>query len=231
MIIDFSRTIDSYDEIIGIYGDLGYTCPKCKENRLIRYASYNRSVISFEGDSPECRTVRILRLRCKNCGSTHAVLTADMVPFFAYSLPCILFVLQAAFGEKGSVTEAGRKTGISYQVIYRFYQLLSLSFVKIHSLLCNQKLLPQDHCIELKEIPKVLLRYEKGSHEFTAYLRKCLDTAAAVKKGLNMWGLISYLEFSGCRGYHLWIFFREWIPVRYVNLLEEHLERQVIGSV
>ena len=117
----------------------------------------NRSVISFEGDSSECRTVRILRLRCKNCGSTHAVLTADMVPFFAYSLPCILFVLQAAFGEKGSVTEAGRKTGISYQVIYRFYQLLSLSFVKIHSLLCNQKLIPQDHCIELKEIPKVLL--------------------------------------------------------------------------
>lgn len=117
MIIDFSRTIDSYDEIIGIYGDLGYICPKCKENRLIRYASYNRSVLSFEGDSLECRMVGILRLRCKNCGSTHAVLTADMVPFWAYSLPCILVVLQAAFRKNGSVTEAGRKTGISYQVI------------------------------------------------------------------------------------------------------------------
>ncbi len=88
MIIDFSHTIDSYDEIMGIYGNLGYTCPKCKGNRLIRYASYNRSVLSFERDSLECRMVRILRLRCKNCGSTHAVLTADMVPFWASSLPC-----------------------------------------------------------------------------------------------------------------------------------------------
>lgn len=157
MIIDFSRTIDSYDEIIGIYGDLGYTCPKCKEKRLIRYASYNRNVLSFEGDSLECRMLRILRLRCKNCGSTHAVLTADMVPFLAYSLPCILVVLQAAFGKNGSVAQTGRKTGVSYQVIYRFLKILSLSFTKIHSLLHSQKMILQDDCIELKEMPTVLL--------------------------------------------------------------------------
>lgn len=77
---------------------------------------------------------------------------------------------------------------------------------------------------------KILLRHEKGSHEFAAHLRKCLDMAAVVKKGLSTWGLVSYLEFSGYRGYHLWIFFREWIPVRYVNLLQERIERQIISS-
>lgn len=125
MIIDFSRTIDSYDEIIGIYGDLGYTCPKCKENRLIRYASYTRSVLSFEGDSLECRVVRILRLRCKNCGSTHAVLTGDMVPFLAYSLPCILLVLQTVFGKKALLPKQGEKQGflIRLFIVFTSYYL------------------------------------------------------------------------------------------------------------
>ena len=132
MIIDFSRTIDSYDEIIGIYGDLGYTCSKRKENRLIRYASYNRSVLSFEEDSLECRMVRILRLRCKNCGSTHAVLTADIVPFWAYSLPCILVAFQAAFGKMVLLQKQGEKQGFLirlFTVFLRFYLQVSLKFI------------------------------------------------------------------------------------------------------
>lgn len=31
------------------------------------------------------------------------------------------------------------------------------------------------------------------------------------------------MEYSGYRGYHIWIFFTEWIPVRYVNALSQIL--------
>lgn len=38
---------------------------------------------------------------------------------------------------------------------------------------------------------------------------------------LRKLGLNGYCEFSGYRGYHVWVFFSEWIPVRYLYSLEE----------
>lgn len=40
-------------------------------------------------------------------------------------------------------------------------------------------------------------------------------------------GIYSYIEYSGCRGYHVWIFFTEWIPVRYVNMLTDVIEKRL----
>lgn len=46
-------------------------------------------------------------------------------------------------------------------------------------------------------------------------------------EGLRKLGLTGYCEFSGYRGYHVWIFFSEWIPVRYVYSLEEVIAAKV----
>ena len=56
------------------------------------------------------------------------------------------------------------------------------------------------------------------------YLGKALETAFQVKKNLRKMGLNSYVEYSGYRGYHVWILFSEWIPTRYANMLCEVLE-------
>ena len=68
---------------------------------------------------------------------------------------------------------------------------------------------------------KIMLSYSFGSPEFESYINKAADTAAALRKCIGNTGIQSYVEFSGCRGYHVWVFFTEWIPVRYVNMLQD----------
>ena len=62
-------------------------------------------------------------------------------------------------------------------------------------------------------------------------LAKCLplaaQTAAEIQRILKRLGLRGYLEYSGFRGYHIWVFFTEWIPTRYVNMLTETIEAQL----
>lgn len=58
------------------------------------------------------------------------------------------------------------------------------------------------------------------------YLKECGEIAAEILKELDHMGLTGYLEQSGYRGYHIWIFFSEWIPVRYANFLSDVIEKR-----
>lgn len=53
------------------------------------------------------------------------------------------------------------------------------------------------------------------------YLEKAFQAAVKMVKELQHMGLNGHIEFSGYRGYHVWIFFEEWIPVRYALLLSD----------
>ena len=53
------------------------------------------------------------------------------------------------------------------------------------------------------------------------YLKKAGRQGKEILKILEGLGLKGYVEFSGYRGYHIWIFFSEWISVRYANLLQD----------
>lgn len=68
---------------------------------------------------------------------------------------------------------------------------------------------------------KILLKYAPETIEFTQYLSLVKEKAYLLKKVLLQMGLSSLLEFSGFRGYHLWIFFQEWISVRYIYMLQD----------
>lgn len=37
-----------------------------------------------------------------------------------------------------------------------------------------------------------------------------------------------YIEFSGYRGYHVWLFLTEWIPVRFANMFTDRIEEQIV---
>lgn len=68
---------------------------------------------------------------------------------------------------------------------------------------------------------KVLLEYDRKSQQFEQYLKLALNLAIQMQKILDSFGIKGYIEYSGNRGFHVWIFFTEWIPVRYVNMLSE----------
>lgn len=74
---------------------------------------------------------------------------------------------------------------------------------------------------------KIILQVQRNSKIFISYLEQALRYAEEVKKILKSLGINSYIEYSGCRGYHIWVFFTEWIPVRYVNMLSDVVESKI----
>lgn len=74
---------------------------------------------------------------------------------------------------------------------------------------------------------KILLQYADGTKEFEQYLEKAAAVTAKIQKVLRSIGLQTYAEFSGYRGYHLWLFFTEWIPIRFANMLGDYMESRI----
>lgn len=74
---------------------------------------------------------------------------------------------------------------------------------------------------------RILLQYSYGSAEFTAYKQKAAGCARQLCKVLRRMGLTGYMEDTGFRGYHVWVFFTEWIPVRYINQFTDCVQKEL----
>lgn len=74
---------------------------------------------------------------------------------------------------------------------------------------------------------KVLLQNDRGSVGYKAYLGKTLQKANEVLELYREFGLTGYIEYSGGRGYHVWLIMTEWIPVRYANMFCDVIERRL----
>lgn len=71
-------TQDTYDKIIDQLDFLTLECPSCKHSGcLIKHAKYPRTFRMANS----IITVHILRVLCKECGHTHAILLCDFVPY------------------------------------------------------------------------------------------------------------------------------------------------------
>lgn len=81
--------------------------------------------------------------------------------------------------------------------------------------------------IDMDVSKKIFLKYSMESPEFMQYMKQCLQAAADTLKILGRMGLKGYAEFSGYRGYHIWVFFTEWIPVRYIHALSRIIAEQI----
>ena len=68
----------AYDKIIDQLDFLTLECPSCKHSGcLIKHAKYPRTFRMANS----IITVHILRVLCKECGHTHAILLCDFVPY------------------------------------------------------------------------------------------------------------------------------------------------------
>ena len=77
---------------------------------------------------------------------------------------------------------------------------------------------------------KILLQYDYGSSEFNAYKQNAAEHASKLCKILQRMGMTGYIEDSGFRGYHVWVFFTGWIPVRYINRFTECVQKELGDS-
>ncbi len=73
---------------------------------------------------------------------------------------------------------------------------------------------------------KIVLQFQRESDEYQRYMQKALDYTVDIKRILSRLGMTGYIEYSGSRGYHLWLFFNEWIPTRYANMLSDIVDKE-----
>ena len=137
MINDLYINCNTYDKKV-IKNNLIFTyiCPKCgAKHSFIRHGYYQRNSCFFNNNFEICeKKLTILRLLCKGCLSTHAVLPGNVIPYGIYDNSSILHFLTQHFVYKRSVLSISKKYGISYQLIYEFIAkftkfLYSLYFV------------------------------------------------------------------------------------------------------
>ena len=64
------------------------SCPNCKTNRFVRWAYYKRNININDFEE----TISILRIKCKSCGQTHAVLPSFIVPYLHHSIEYLFFL-------------------------------------------------------------------------------------------------------------------------------------------
>lgn len=86
MIIDWDTDSLHYEKQVKKERKLNYKCPICKQkSTLVRHGFYRRNIVLWLGRAVEQELV-LLRLRCKACKCTHAVLPRDVIPYRIYCL-------------------------------------------------------------------------------------------------------------------------------------------------
>lgn len=80
------------------------------------------------------------------------------------------------------------------------------------------------------DISRKILLSQSDEEMKKRYLEKAFHMAEELVKQLQHMGLQGHIELSGYRGYHVWIFFEEWIPVRYANLLSDVIAERLNGK-
>ena len=73
---------------------------------------------------------------------------------------------------------------------------------------------------------RILLQFPYGSQEFSAYKQKAAEYTRILCRTLKSMGISGYIEDTGYRGYHIWVFFTEWIPIRYIHQLAEYAQKE-----
>ena len=86
-----SITQAAYNEIIQRLAFHKLSCTCGRHGDLVRHGYYNRSVKT----ALSSRAIRILRVRCKSCGKTHALLPESLVPYSSVTLKVHVEILRA----------------------------------------------------------------------------------------------------------------------------------------
>ena len=101
------------------FSHLGGACPKCgAKGKLSEYGDYGRGLTSYEGGQIVDASLRVSRLYCPSCDTTHALLPDIVVPYSPHSLLFMLASLIAYFERAMSVEKICTHFGIAVSTIY-----------------------------------------------------------------------------------------------------------------
>jgi hypothetical protein len=129
MLIDFAVNFNNYTEkILENYSAFHYVCPKCgAKHAFTRHGSYDRNLCYIDDlKNIVDKRIKILRVKCSSCDSTHAILPNDIIPYCIYSFSFILNVLTGYYCDEHKILDICYNFSISFQILYIFISKFSL---------------------------------------------------------------------------------------------------------
>ena len=91
MILLLSEKNNSFESFFEKKLNLPYLeCPNCKSSKVIKWGFYVRNINYINNNKYEYKIIKIQRIKCKECGSTHALLPIFIVPYKINSIEIIV---------------------------------------------------------------------------------------------------------------------------------------------
>ena len=113
-----------FDEYMVSFRPETETCPNCKARGRCRvFAYYKRYLIDFVDGRPVVAQIRVLRVFCESCETTHAVLFDPIIPYEQHSLLFILRVLAEHFLHRMTVEKICEVFGICFSTFHQWKRL------------------------------------------------------------------------------------------------------------
>ncbi len=99
MIILNSKNVNSnFNKILNKYNTMNnlpyMECPICNSTNLIKWGSYNRNINYLNEGNIIYTCIKIKRIKCKDCGHTHALLPSCIIPYRISNLDLILSAIE-----------------------------------------------------------------------------------------------------------------------------------------
>ena len=148
MIICFSEKINSFyknklnnceltqedvQKLMPCCEDINCKCPKCGAKCNFAYhGSYMRNVSIIQNNKRYDFKVRVTRVICKSCNSTHALIPDFIVPYKIYSRESILGLVEES--ATCPITKLSNQAEATIQLIYSFIHLVLSFFNQADSL-------------------------------------------------------------------------------------------------
>ena len=119
-------------------------CPKCNaKHSLIKYGYYSRHIAIFSNNQLFDFLVKVQRVQCTGCKSTHALLPNFVIPYVILTILSIAKIIQEV--SRTSVSTFVKKTNLFYeQIIYFYLNLAKLFFHDFKKVNSKYEIFPYD---------------------------------------------------------------------------------------
>lgn len=134
MIYDYTHNCKTYDAKSYTKSFFDKTrCPKCRAiGRFNLHGSYERHVAYFNAGKLVYTLIKIKRVMCKSCGTTHAVLPIDIIAYRLLSLFVMMSIFFGLYIKKIPILQIAAKLQLSFQFVYSCRDAFSRYINLIH---------------------------------------------------------------------------------------------------
>lgn len=124
LFFDEVAAAELYDTFYACYCKETEVCPCCKSTgNCVVHGYYMRHLVDYYNGRIIAKRIRVLRLACKTCGHTHAVLPDIIVPYAQYTIRFICRVVSEKLSSALTIDALCEKYCISCKSLYRFLEV------------------------------------------------------------------------------------------------------------